>query len=585
MRIAQVTAFFKKFQPETRVCVATPANALPILTATDLLAPPHRQGFLRQLSSLVSVSDAHFQALYVTPIKHLAELVQQLPASEAHHHVGQGGLLDHSMEVAVTALQLRRGYLLPPGAPPEDQARLQDLWTYAVFTSALMHDIGKPVMDQHVELYDEQGRSSGVWDPWGRPMPDPGSYRVRFARERRHKLHERVVPLLAPRIITPAGLGWLAGDHAVFAAWIAALSGVIEDAGALGEILLQADQQSVARNLTGAASVPRVATTQAKPLADRLLTGLRYLLDEGALPLNRPGAAGFCAGEDLWLVSKRALDALREHLLAEGQPGIPSRNERVMDELQQHGLLIPNQDRAIWTADVQLEDWSQRLTLLRFAASRLWPDPQTRPQPMTGRVTSLADQENPPAEAFSVTDLPLPVVEAEHAMAVTQLAGTEGEGGGGEGSDATRSQPPGQGASPQEATPAPNIADEEEEDPGARFLRWLAESIDNGSLEVNTPRARLHVLSEGLALVTPGIFRDFDPSRWQNVQKRFQRLKHHRKRSDGTNIWDCKVEKNRKKSLIRVILLPDPQAVLGVTLPPANPAVFLLAEEPLTSAE
>jgi len=116
-------------------------------------------------------------------------------------------------------------------------------------------------------------------------------------------------------------------------------------------------------------------------------------------------------------------------------------------------------------------------------------------------------------------------------------------------------------------------------DLGEQFLAWLKVGIDSGRLEINTPRARLHVLPQGLALVSPGIFRDFDAERWAHVQKRFQRLKRHRKHPDGTNIWTCQVAKDRRRSLIKVFLIPEPAATLGVALPPPNTAVSLLAEE------
>jgi hypothetical protein len=128
-------------------------------------------------------------------------------------------------------------------------------------------------------------------------------------------------------------------------------------------------------------------------------------------------------------------------------------------------------------------------------------------------------------------------------------------------------------------SPDESPGDNEEDDTGECFLRWLREGIEGRRLEINTPNARLHVLPEGLALVSPGLFRDFDPTRWQHVQKRFQRLKRHRKRPDGTNIWNCRVAKNRKESVIRVFLLPEPEATLGVVLPSPNSAVSLLAED------
>lgn len=372
------------------------------------------------------------------------------------------------------------------------------------------------------------------------------------------------------------GLSWLAGNREAFAPWLAALSGSVEEVGPLGKILLQADQQSVARNLAGTGIVPRLATAQAKPLAERLLTGLRYLLDQGTLPLNRPGAAGFCVEEDLWLVSKRALDALREHLLAEGQPGIPARNERLMDELQQHGLLIPNRDRAVWTAEVRLEGWSQRLTLLRFPVARLWPDPEARPQPTAGSVLPLTGRDGSPGAA----PLP-PAAEADSNDGITD-----------EEEKPIEAQPPAsrektgcvglERLRPEEGEPTSMeeaLSAGKEDDLGERFLRWLREGIEGRMLEINTPNARLHVLPEGLALVSPGLFRDFDPTRWKQVQKRFQRLKRHRKRADGTNIWNCWVAKSRKESVIRVFLLPGPEMVLDVSLPPPNPVVSLLREE------
>ena len=131
-------------------------------------------------------------------------------------------------------------------------------------------------------------------------------------------------------------------------------------------------------------SLSQPPTARVRPLHERLVTGLRYLIDRGALQLNRPDAVGWLVGEDLWLVVKTALDALRAHLLQEGQSGIPVDNRRLMDELQQRSVLIPNGDRAVWLARITLGGWQQDLTLLRFPAARLWPDPAIRPDTCHG---------------------------------------------------------------------------------------------------------------------------------------------------------------------------------------------------------
>ena len=64
-------------------------------------------------------------------------------------------------------------------------------------------------------------------------------------------------------------------------------------------------------------------------------------------------------------------------------------------------------------------------------------------------------------------------------------------------------------------------------------MEWLTQNIREERVEINTPRARLHVLPEGLAMITPGIFRDFSPEHWDRAQKRFQKLKLHAKTDEG----------------------------------------------------
>ncbi len=577
------------FQRTNPLVEAIPSDGrLPVALGKALLSP--HQVTLDATHSLIGVPDSHWDRLYRPMFEALAGFVQQLPASEAHHHAGPGGLLRHALEVALEAMKLRRGALLPPGASAEELARLQDVWTYACVSAALLHDIGKPLTDQRVTLFGADHAPLGQWNPTDGPMAQPARYyRVEFVARRRYRRHERLTPLLAGHIVPAEGLRWLAGGPEAMDAWLAALQGDYEEAGPLGAIVSRADGLSVARDLSGGNRV-RMPTARTKPLADRLITALRHLLAQEELPLNRRGAAGFLVGDDLWLVSKRVLDAIKEHLAREGQTGIPSRNDRLMDELQQHGQLIPNDEQAIWTCEVRIGDWAHRLTLLRLEASTVWPDPERRPAPLEGSVTPVAGSteaevpdsahEHQTAETSSTTapagsdrqevtpevdfdDLPLPY-DLSAATTPTQAASAPAE-----------AVHPSTDAHPT----AGDKAAEDDDDPGQRFVAWLKENIASGRVEINTARARIHVLPEGLALISPGIFRDFDGACWDKAQKRFQKLKLHLKRPDGTNIWTCRVAKDRKQSRIKVMLIPEPEKTLGVTLPPPNPTVTLLTED------
>ncbi len=101
-----------------------------------------------------------FDSWILTAIHRFAALVQLLPASQSHHHSIPGGLLDHSLEVTCNAVRLRQGYLLPPEAGAEEQARQASAWTVAVVCAALLHDTGKIAVDMEIHQLD-----STRWHP------------------------------------------------------------------------------------------------------------------------------------------------------------------------------------------------------------------------------------------------------------------------------------------------------------------------------------------------------------------------------------------------------------------------------------
>lgn len=603
-----VSRFKKWLRPSEDAGTAdgTDRNRLKVLLSSELLAP--FEGELAAIRARAGVPAEHWRSLYQTIFDNYAALVQRLPASESHHHAGVGGLLQHGIEVARHTLDLKQGIILPRGEAPEVQSRVQDLWTYACVTAALLHDLGKPVTDQCIMLYDGPGGSHSAWSPVHGPMPVGATYGIEFNPKRVYRHHERIPPLLAHHLIPIQGLQWIASDQSALHNWLTAIQGDLSDADAIGEIVGKADGLSVARNLSGSKNV-QLPTAKAKPLVERLLTGLRYLLDNGELPMNRRGAAAYLDGDTLWLVSKTTLDKLRTHLIEEGQPGIPTRNDRLMDELQQHGLLVPNKDHAVWLCTITIADWQQQLTCLRMNASQIWPDSTRRPASMDGHVEPLGSetvkdatdqvtntssesaQSREPRSSGAATapdgnDQQAPSSIEDLTLPFALLADVAGEEEG-----APMNTPP---AKAQESTAkgtkstaqgefaAAHKADgqvagmEASEDAGERFVAWLKHSIENQTVPINTAQARIHVLPEGLALVSPRIFRDFDSANWSHAQKRFQKLKLHLKTPSDENIWTCQAVGNRKRSLLKVILIPNPDATLAIDLPKHNAALALI---------
>lgn len=568
--------------------------------SASLLATPRRQRLLEHIWQRTSLPRQQFAILYRGPLNRYAELVQQFPASESHHHAYPGGMLDHGLEIVAYALKLRQSHLLPAGTTPEEQSEQAEAWTTATAYAALLHDVGKIAVDLHVELAD-----GSVWCPWHGPLRD--SYRFRYRKDRDYRLHAAATGLLYNQILDRNILDWLSRYPFVWPSLLYVLAGQYEHAGILGELVMQADRASVAQELGGDPARAMAAPKHA--LQRKLLEGLRYLLKE-ELKLNRPQASdGWLTDDALWLVSKTVSDKLRAHLLSQGIEGIPSNNTAVFSVLQDHGIVQATPEgKAIWKAAVTSDQgWSHTFTLLRLAPALIWESGE-RPQAFSGSVEVIQESEgateqvtaappgsqqsanaspstipeipspnqNPPPKGDAVsalldligdTETETPILlpddleEAPTPTAEELLA------------DTTTPVQPAQSPDPIQAAPS-----------GEHFMAWLRQRIESRKIIINDAKALVHTVDDTAYLVSPGLFQRYAQEHlkvallaradkvadWQWAQKRFEKLQLHRKQPNGLNIWVCEVTGPRKSRQLHGYLLNDPHQVFG-EVPPNNP--------------
>lgn len=578
-----------------------------------LLVTPRRQRLLAQIWQRTAVSREQFARLYRTPLERYAALVQQFPASEAHHHAYPGGMLDHGLEIVAIALKLRQAHLLPAGAPPESQAAEAEAWTAGVAYAALLHDIGKIAVDVHVEYAD-----GTRWHPWHGPLALP--YRLRYRKDRAYRLHSAAAGLLYTDVLDPPILDWLSGYPDLWAALLYVLAGQYEHAGTLGELVVQADRASVAQALGGDPVKAREAPQQA--LQRKLLDGLRYLVRE-VLRLNQPEASdGWLTQDALWLVSKTVCDRLRAHLLSQGIGGVPDRNTAVFDVLQEHGIAQPTPDgKAIWRATVMSDTgWTQPFTFLRLSPAQIW-EAGDRPPSFSGTV--CLDPGPVTASGSDVADRSLapPALDSPAAPMIDN---------GAHGTDATPDSVREilgllDGASmdtaPPAAEPIPSATDAArlshrsadgpdsagnadhvdgttDEHQGERFVQWLRDGIRSHRLIINDAKALVHTVAGTVFLVSPGLFQRYvrehpgvgrrtgskEGGDWQWVQKQFERMHLHKKQGDGRNIWTCEVVGPRRRRVLHGYLFTESQELFDGAAPD-NPFLRLLTEVSTTASD
>ncbi|MFC6298170.1 relaxase [Pseudomonas sp. CCM 7893] len=584
------------------------------LSCQRLLSPPRRQLLLENIWQRASLSRAQFVELYRRPLKRYAELVQQLPASQNHHHAHLGGMLDHGLEIVAYALKIRQTYLLPIGAPPESQSAQAEAWTAAAAYGALIHDLGKIAVDVHVEL--EGGRT---WHPWNGPIKCP--YRFRYVKGRNYQLHGAAAALIYAQILSPEILDWLSDFPEAWSQLIFILAGQYEHAGILGEIVIKADQASVAHELGG--NPARALSAPKQSLQRQLADGLRYLVRD-TFKLNQPDGPsdGWLTHDALWLVSKPISDQLRAYLLNQGVDGIPSTNAPFFNMLQDQGVIQTNaQDRAIWKATIDNgRGWRNTLTLLKLSPALIWNDPNDRPEAYSGTVEmEISDSEDTVPDITPFTTPGPAISQGEEPGATSVVAPfvqspaqvTGGDAGNFDdllallGNINEPSQPEDlprthahsgndqAQAIVEKIDPMPSTTTEL----GQAFMQWLKDGIAARKIVINDTKALVHTVAGTAMLVTPGIFKRYiqefphierlakaqQVNAWQLVQRSFEKQKLHQKTQKSLNIWTCDVVGPRKSKQLKGYLLLDPHTIFPE--PPFDNTSLSLRSETMESSQ
>ena len=355
-------------------------DRLPVLTPDALFQLLGLHNRIRNIQRIVAIDAERFEALYLAPIKRFCELAQLAPASTDYHHTAPGGLIVHTIAMVEIALHERRKYELPLRSDPEVQQQQKHQWTYAVFTGALLHDIGKLLTLCRFNM------GESIFNPLGQDSlaEQCDDYSIVFQKSP-YSLHQRLSSVFL-QIFPPVGQSFVTSNAEILEQLMGYFADSPYDWGSIGEIVRYADQQSVANNLK-LGNRKRFPNAPSSPLHERLVTSLRQIIRTGGLPVNRPGAAIWVSGEYAYVVSKTGADAMRSFMREQGATDIPNDNLRLFDSLQQFGYVMSTPEgRAIWKVEIRLADgFNQQFTVLKFETRRLF-HPSNLPNDLPGVV-------------------------------------------------------------------------------------------------------------------------------------------------------------------------------------------------------
>jgi Putative helicase len=351
---------------------------------------------LRKLSENKAVFDERHRVV----IERYANYVYLLPASEAHHHRGTGGLLRHGLEVAKYVLQESYDRLHGMQLSPRERKAARERWLFAAFVAGLCHDIGK-VAD--MEVFTPSGQ---VWDHHLQPLAAwfhelPGQEDRVYVQWRRERQDHRQMGLskMAHHILTQEDLTYLHVIEPVLLGQIhQAIMGEGAPRNAITEMLEIGDKKSVSQDLKESNLLWDLGPQVGQPLLRHYVMAMRRLLAEKRWLVNEPGAVVWVMGQDqgVYLVWPQMTEDILDVLQQDGTP-TPSNPMVMADILQDHEFLrlAPNCNRLwrIWPSRVEA---SAGLLALRLKDPRYIFDPV--PPGMAGLVCGEG-QEPPSAKA------------------------------------------------------------------------------------------------------------------------------------------------------------------------------------------
>lgn len=171
------------------------------ITASELLATTRRHQWLQSLWDYSSLPKDMHRHYYLAPLEHCVTLMQQFPLKESGPYARPGGMADYMLETVSYAARLSKSYMLPVGAPPEEQAAQSAAWNAVVVYAAMLPSL-EYLCHLHVEL--ENGKR---WFPLLDAPPEP--YRFRFEPEPSPERLQSFGAMLAWKIIPPEAINWL----------------------------------------------------------------------------------------------------------------------------------------------------------------------------------------------------------------------------------------------------------------------------------------------------------------------------------------------------------------------------------------
>lgn len=270
------------------------------------------------------------------PIRHLAEIVHLLPASEKNHFRTPGGLFRFSLESALFGIRYAERRILTR-VTPEIRRENEALWTHAAFLTGLFSE--SILVISRISVYSEEG---GIeWHPGMESIfqwmqrNKLKSYHIRWSE----KEDRSMIYALAGKAIKPEQAEILAqGEKAIYKTLLSALHDQEDLNNPLVKINRSVKYKLIERD---EASDP---SRYGKPLAGMhldpwLIDAMRHLVEKKRWVVNEENGRCWHGKDGVYLVWPLAASDMQRELKESESPFVPNTKEILAELMQEAGII------------------------------------------------------------------------------------------------------------------------------------------------------------------------------------------------------------------------------------------------------
>jgi len=326
------------------------------MDASTILSDERLSALVRKIRVASGVSNDYFDAYYLPVIYNCAAFCQSASASKDNHHSFEFGLITHLLETTIYAMRSRLQFVYKVTTKEEDIDNYKNLFTYAVFVSAMNHDMGKLISDNRFFIRKNE---NDKYIPWSLLSSYPPAekeniqYKVELKinkagkRIYKYNSHSIMNTSLLCRTVPSVGWEWITSMHPKVETDIYhAVAGDYDNSDVIGKAVKHGDSTSSSLSMKN-----KVANLNSSEEQSPLLKIIQSIIlnpEQHSLTVNNTSFTTLVKKDGLIYISGSAFERSVKQEAKNHSFSLPSNSNKIEGMITDHFTLPAASGDSMW---------------------------------------------------------------------------------------------------------------------------------------------------------------------------------------------------------------------------------------------